>query len=121
MGTSDWARFSRNSYCVDKTLMIKELIDSETTVALFTRPRRFGKTTALRMIRAFYEGEASLFEDKQIWAAGLIPRLVFAPHFAEGAHEVVVRGHARAGDSIVLGRFTYTSPNPAPSGCLRKA
>ena len=34
VGTSDWARFSRTSYCVDKTLLIKELIDSQTTVAL---------------------------------------------------------------------------------------
>ena len=70
VGTSDWATFSRDSYCVDKTLMIKELIDTKTRVALFTRPRRFGKTTALEMIRAFYEGDASLFEDKLIWSAG---------------------------------------------------
>ena len=70
VGTSDWATFSRDSYCVDKTLMIKELIDTKTRVALFTRPRRFGKTTALEMIRAFYEGDASLFEDKKIWAEG---------------------------------------------------
>ena len=42
VGTSDWATFSRDSYCVDKTLMIKELIDAKTRVALFTRPRRFG-------------------------------------------------------------------------------
>ena len=70
VGTSDWARFSRTSYCVDKTLLIKDLIDSESTVVLFTRPRRFGKTTALEMIRAFYEDEASLFHDKKIWAAG---------------------------------------------------
>ena len=70
VGTSDWARFSRTSYCVDKTLILKDLIDSESTVVLFTRPRRFGKTTMLKMIRAFYEGEASLFHDKKIWAAG---------------------------------------------------
>ena len=70
VGTSDWARFSRTSYCVDKTLILKDLIDSESTVVLFTRPRRFGKTTTLKMIRAFYEGEASLFRDKKIWAAG---------------------------------------------------
>ena len=70
VGTSDWARFSRTSYCVDKTLILKDLIDSESTVVLFTRPRRFGKTTMLEMIRAFYEGEASLFHDKNIWAAG---------------------------------------------------
>ncbi len=70
VGTSDWARFSRTSYCVDKTLILKDLIDAESTVVLFTRPRRFGKTTMLKMIRAFYEGEASLFHDKKIWAAG---------------------------------------------------
>ena len=70
VGTSDWARFSRTSYCVDKTLILKDLIDSESTVVLFTRPRRFGKTTTLEMIRAFYEGEASLFHEKNIWAAG---------------------------------------------------
>ena len=40
VGTSDWARFSRTSYCVDKTLILKDLIDSESTVVLFTRPRR---------------------------------------------------------------------------------
>ena len=83
VGTSDWATFSRDSYCVDKTLLIKELIDSRSRVVLFTRPRRFGKTTALRMIRAFYEGEASLFEDKKIWAAGEEYRK------EQGAHPVI--------------------------------
>ncbi len=70
VGTSDWARFSRDSYCVDKTLILKALIDSKSRVVLFTRPRRFGKTTMLKMIRAFYEGEAALFHDTKIWAAG---------------------------------------------------
>ena len=83
VGTSDWATFSRDSYCVDKTLMIKELIDTKTRVALFTRPRRFGKTTTLEMIRAFYEGDASLFEDKKIWAAGEQYRA------EQGAHSVI--------------------------------
>ena len=83
VGTSDLATFSRDSYCVDKTLMIKDLIDSKTRVALFTRPRRFGKTTAMRMIREFYDGDASLFHDKQIWAAGEKYRA------EQGAHPVV--------------------------------
>ena len=80
VGTSDWARFSRTSYCVDKTLILKDLIDSETTVVLFTRPRRFGKTTVMEMIRAFYEPETlvegrgmvkteEFFTDKKIWFA----------------------------------------------------
>ena len=70
VGTSDWERFSRDSYCVDKTLILQDLIDSKSRVVLFTRPRRFGKTTMLEMIRAFYEGDASLFHDKKIWVAG---------------------------------------------------
>jgi len=83
VGTSDWARFSRTSYCVDKTLILKDLIDSESTVVLFTRPRRFGKTTMLKMIRAFYEGDASLFHDKKIWVAGEKYRQ------EQGAHPVI--------------------------------
>ena len=80
VGTSEWDTFSQKCICVDKTLMIQEIVDRVTTVALFTRPRRFGKTTALKMIRAFFEkrldekGEkvdtSYLFADKKIWAAG---------------------------------------------------
>ena len=80
VGTSEWEVFSQDSFCVDKTRMIKELVDLKTRVALFTRPRRFGKTTALKMIRAFFEKRMDakgrkvdtsyLFKDKKIWAAG---------------------------------------------------
>ena len=80
VGTSEWETFSQDSLCVDKTQMIKELVDLKTRVALFTRPRRFGKTTALKMIRAFFEKRVSekgrkidtsyLFKDKKIWTAG---------------------------------------------------
>ena len=80
VGTSEWETFSQKCICIDKTLMIKDIVDRVTTVALFTRPRRFGKTTALKMIRAFFEkrvdekGEkvdtSYLFADKKIWAAG---------------------------------------------------
>ena len=83
VGTSDWATFSRDSYCVDKTLILKDLIDSKSRVVLFTRPRRFGKTTMLEMLRAFYEGEASLFRDKKIWAAGVKYRK------EQGGHPVI--------------------------------
>ena len=55
VGTSEWETVSQKCICVDKTRMIKELVDRVTTVALFTRPRRFGKTSALKMIRAFFE------------------------------------------------------------------
>ena len=80
VGTSEWEVFSQDSLCVDKTRMIKDLVDLKTRVALFTRPRRFGKTTALKMIRAFFEKRLDakgrkvdtsyLFKGKKIRAAG---------------------------------------------------
>ncbi len=47
----------KGGYFVDKTLMIKELIESRAKVTLFTRPRRFGKTLNQFMIRRFFEDE----------------------------------------------------------------
>lgn len=47
----------RPYYYVDKTLMIKDLLDYGAKVSLFTRPRRFGKTLTLSMIRTFFERE----------------------------------------------------------------
>lgn len=44
-------------YYVDKTLLIKEILDKGGKVTLFTRPRRFGKTLALTMLQAFFELE----------------------------------------------------------------
>lgn len=44
-------------YYIDKTLMIKELIDTAASVNLYTRPRRFGKTLNLSMLRRFFEAE----------------------------------------------------------------
>lgn len=47
----------KNCYYVDKTLFVKELLDNSSKVRLFTRPRRFGKTLALSMLRYFFEKE----------------------------------------------------------------
>ncbi|MCM1106507.1 MAG: ATP-binding protein [Blautia sp.] len=44
-------------YYVDKTLMIRDILDSGAAVHLFTRPRRFGKTLALTMLKTFFEDE----------------------------------------------------------------
>lgn len=43
----------KNYYYADKTLLIKELIDAGTNVTLFMRPRRFGKTLTLNMLKTF--------------------------------------------------------------------
>ena len=44
-------------YFVDKTLLIRDILEKGGMVSLFTRPRRFGKTLALSMIRTFFEAE----------------------------------------------------------------
>lgn len=66
-----------NYYYVDKTLLIKDLLDNLAAVNLFTRPRRFGKTLNLSMLRYFFErpvenskSRAYLFEDKKIVLEG---------------------------------------------------
>lgn len=58
VGIEDYKRIiDKSYYYVDKTLFIKELLDRGGYVNLFTRPRRFGKTLALSMIRTFFELE----------------------------------------------------------------
>ena len=55
VGKSDWEYIAAHNYCVDKTLLIRDLLASDAGVALFTRPRRFGKTTAMQMLKCFFE------------------------------------------------------------------
>ena len=56
IGVSDFRNMIQgNGYYVDKSLFIKEIIDSGAQVALFTRPRRFGKTLNLSMLRYFFD------------------------------------------------------------------
>ena len=45
---------TKGYYYVDKTLFIRDLLDKKGKVNLFTRPRRFGKTLTLSMIRYFF-------------------------------------------------------------------
>ena len=60
IGVEDFKEIiDKDGYFVDKTLMIKELIESRAKVTLFTRPRRFGKTLNQFMIRRFFEDERS--------------------------------------------------------------
>ena len=71
IGIEDFKRLIDDKYYfVDKTLMIKELIESQTIVGLFTRPRRFGKTLNMSMIQRFFEktdeSNAYLFDGLKI-------------------------------------------------------
>lgn len=58
IGYENYKEFTdENIYYVDKTLLISDLIEKGGKVTLFTRPRRFGKTLALSMLRTFFELE----------------------------------------------------------------
>ena len=58
IGYEDFKKFKEeNLYLVDKTLMIQELLDTGAQTTLLTRPRRFGKTLNLSMLRRFFEDE----------------------------------------------------------------
>ena len=59
---------TNNFYYVDKTLFIKELLQNWGEVNLFTRPRRFGKTLNMSMLKCFFEigGNPALFERLKI-------------------------------------------------------
>ena len=75
IGISDFKEFNRrNYYYVDKSILIKDILDNRAYVSLFTRPRRFGKTLNLSMIKYFFEkteeDNSYLFENLKIWEAG---------------------------------------------------
>ncbi len=75
IGLTDYREFfEKNCYYVDKTLLIKDLLGDtgvQRKVTLIPRPRRFGKTLNMSMLKYFFErteqSHAYLFEDKKIW------------------------------------------------------
>ncbi|MCD8202285.1 MAG: AAA family ATPase, partial [Prevotella sp.] len=73
IGVSSFAKID-SMYYVDKTLFIKDFIDLKGDVTLFTRPRRFGKTLNMDMLKTFFEktpkDNSDLFKDKKIWQCG---------------------------------------------------
>ena len=74
IGNTSFIEISSECYYVDKTLLIRDLIDDHNMVTLFTRPRRFGKTLAINTIKTFFEktdeDTSRYFTDKKIWQSG---------------------------------------------------
>lgn len=69
VGISDFAQvIKRDSYYIDKTLLIRDLIDNNTGVTLFTRPRRFGKTLNISMLKYFFEDSRDYQGNKKDWS-----------------------------------------------------
>ena len=72
VGIEDFERIiNEDYYYVDKTILIEELLINRAPVTLFTRPRRFGKTLNMSMIKSFFdiknkEENKKLFENLKI-------------------------------------------------------
>lgn len=72
VGIEDFERIIREDYYyVDKTMLIEELLINRAPVTLFTRPRRFGKTLNMSMIKYFFdvknkEENKKLFENLKV-------------------------------------------------------
>jgi hypothetical protein len=68
VGVSDFKKIIRdNYYYVDKTLFIKEIIDKGDSILLIPRPRRFGKTLNLSMLKYFYDCQPGEEENKELF------------------------------------------------------
>lgn len=74
IGISNFKMAVKEYYYVDKTLLIRDFLDNRPMVSLFTRPRRFGKTLNMDMLRVFFEkteeDTSVYFKDKLIWQCG---------------------------------------------------
>ena len=69
MGIEDFDRIRKdNFYYIDKTRLIKDLLEHPAYVNLFTRPRRFGKTLNMSMLKHFFEigSDSTLFDGLEI-------------------------------------------------------
>lgn len=73
IGTEDFKKVIESDfYYVDKTLVIEDLLKNDNTVALFPRPRRFGKSLFISMLDNFFniekkEDNKTLFKDLKIY------------------------------------------------------
>ena len=69
MGIEDFKRIRMEEfYYIDKTGLIRELLENESYINLFTRPRRFGKSLNMSMLKYFFEigSDNALFNDLEI-------------------------------------------------------
>ena len=69
IGIDDFEKLRKNDfYYIDKTGLIKDLLDNWGEVTLFTRPRRFGKSLNMSMLQSFFsiDSDSSVFEGLKI-------------------------------------------------------
>lgn len=74
VGSTSYTEICQNCYYVDKTLLIKSILDEQNKVILFARPRRFGKTLTMDMLKTFFEktdkDTSIYFKNRKIWSEG---------------------------------------------------
>ena len=76
IGVSDFKILRiRQNYYIDKTMYIKDIIDNQSSVILITRPRRFGKTLNMSMLRYYFDctqkDNKELFKNLKIMKEGV--------------------------------------------------
>ena len=129
VGIESFEEFSKeNFYYIDKTMFIAELLNNWGKVNLFTRPRRFGKSLNMSMLKSFFEigSDKALFDglaisrEKELWEnyMGKFPVVSISLKSVEGLNDE----NARAALRRVIGReasrfsFLLKSPKPAAKG-----
>lgn len=74
IGNDDFRKLrENNAYYVDKSLMIKDFIEMQDEVALIARPRRFGKTLNMTMLREFFDITK---DSREIFEGRIISRIL---------------------------------------------
>lgn len=85
IGIDDFIKLrEQGCWYADKSGLITELIAEPTEVVLLPRPRRFGKTLGMSLLKAWFEptdeDRTALFEDLEVWQAGPEVRRSFGRH-----------------------------------------
>ena len=111
VGIEDFKKLvTGNYYFIDKTRFIKELVDTKGEVTLITRPRRFGKTLSLSMLKYFFSNE-NAEENRRLFAGLDIERAGERYMQEQGSRPVVfltlkeVRARTFAGMKVSLAEF----------------
>lgn len=92
VSSEDGVTVDSNRLFVDKTLFIKEFLDSSAKVLLITRPRRWGKTLALSMLQHFLSKEVEGLPTKELFNNLKIAEYLKEPEYKkyQGTHPVIL-------------------------------
>ena len=126
IGAEDFAEVRETgSYYVDKTELITDLLSNPAKVTLFTRPRRFGKTLNMSMLKCFFEvgADPALFDGLEISKEtdlceqhmGKYPVISLTLKDAEGDDFLSSCRRIAARISVEASRFDFLRTSPALS------